>query len=108
MSVLHWLNTELWGPMWPNIFAPSAITLAAILLAHVRTRMHIRTTHQATTAAVRDQLAEHQKQVTAQLAAHCADIKQHVNAVVADAQASAGAGSNPPAATTTTTGRRRR
>ena len=34
--IWHWLNTELWGPMWPNIFAPSAITLAAVIVGHVR------------------------------------------------------------------------
>ena len=26
--MIHWLDVELWGPMWPNMFAPSAITLA--------------------------------------------------------------------------------
>jgi hypothetical protein len=34
--LLHWLNNELWGPMWPNIFSPSAITLAAIGVSHVK------------------------------------------------------------------------
>ena len=32
----HWINVELWGPMWPNIFAPSALTLAAVIITHVR------------------------------------------------------------------------
>jgi len=28
--IAHWLNTELWGPMWPNIFSPNVWTLIAI------------------------------------------------------------------------------
>lgn len=35
-SLLHWLNVHLWGPMWPNMFAPSAITLAAVAFSHIR------------------------------------------------------------------------
>jgi len=42
----HWLNTELWGPMWPNIAAPSLWTLAGIGLAHWRTRVHLRRHHE--------------------------------------------------------------
>ena len=34
--ILHWLNTELWGPMWPNMFAPSMITLGALIVSHVK------------------------------------------------------------------------
>ena len=34
----HWLNVELWSPMWPNMFAPSMITLAAVIVSHVRQR----------------------------------------------------------------------
>jgi hypothetical protein len=34
--IIHWLDVELWGPMWPNMFAPSAITLAAVLVSHVK------------------------------------------------------------------------
>ena len=30
-AVLHWLNTELWGPMWPNIFSPNVWTITAVL-----------------------------------------------------------------------------
>lgn len=33
---LHWVNTELWGPMWPNMFAPSLVTLAAVAVSHVK------------------------------------------------------------------------
>ena len=32
----HWLNVELWAPMWPNMFAPSASTLAAVIIGHVK------------------------------------------------------------------------
>jgi len=34
--MLHWLNVHLWGPMWPNMFAPSMITLGAVAVSHVR------------------------------------------------------------------------
>lgn len=33
---LHWLNVELWGPMWPNMFAPSLITIPVVVAAHVK------------------------------------------------------------------------
>ena len=28
--IWHWLNTELWGPMWPNIFSPNVWTIVAV------------------------------------------------------------------------------
>lgn len=34
--ILHWLNVELWGPIWPNTIAPSAWTLVAVIGTHVR------------------------------------------------------------------------
>jgi len=34
--MITWLNVHLWGPMWPNMFAPSAITLAAVAISHVK------------------------------------------------------------------------
>jgi hypothetical protein len=34
--IWHWLNTELWGPIWPNTIAPSAWTLAAVIVSHVK------------------------------------------------------------------------
>ena len=34
--MIHWLNTELWGPMWPNMFAPSVWTLLAVITSHVK------------------------------------------------------------------------
>lgn len=30
--ILHWLNVEIWGPMWPNVFSPNVWTIAAIVL----------------------------------------------------------------------------
>lgn len=36
--IWHWLNVELWGPMWPNMFAPSVITIASVVISHVRAR----------------------------------------------------------------------
>jgi len=34
--IVHWLNVELWQPMWPNMFAPSVITLIAVGVGHVK------------------------------------------------------------------------
>jgi len=34
--ILHWLNTELWGPLWPNVFAPSVWVLPAVVISHVK------------------------------------------------------------------------
>lgn len=44
--MIHWLNTELWGPMWPNMFAPSMITLAAVVISHVRQHRHHERRHE--------------------------------------------------------------
>jgi hypothetical protein len=55
--ILHWLDVELWAPMWPNMFAPSLITLAVVVVSHARARRHRDRQH--------------------------ADIKQHVTASVA-------------------------
>lgn len=60
---------NLWDAMWPNMFAPSVITLAAVAVSHVRHARAARRRHQ--------------------------DLKAHVGQMVADAQGSAGAGSNP-------------
>jgi hypothetical protein len=32
----RYLFVDLWLPMWPNVFAPSAITLAAVVISHVK------------------------------------------------------------------------
>ena len=55
--ILHWLNTELWGPVWPNTVAPSAWTLLAVVISHVK--------------AARQRERHHQ------------DMKQHVTATAA-------------------------
>jgi hypothetical protein len=44
--IWHWLNVEIWGPMWPNMFAPSAITLAAIAVSHVKRSRQARRHHE--------------------------------------------------------------
>jgi hypothetical protein len=66
--LLHWLNVHLWGPMWPNIFAPSAMTLAAVAISHAR--------------AYR-QRERHHAETRATLTAHHEELKQHVTAATA-------------------------
>ena len=44
--LLHWLNVHLWGPMWPNMFAPSMITLAAVAVSHVKQHRASRARHE--------------------------------------------------------------
>jgi len=55
--MIHWLNVELWAPMWPNMLSPSLITLAGVVISHVK--------------AARQRERHHQ------------DMKQHVTASVA-------------------------
>jgi len=45
--ILHWLNVHLWAPMWPNIFAPSAITLAAVAISHIKSARQAERHHRA-------------------------------------------------------------
>lgn len=35
--MLHWLNTELWGPLWPNMVAPNVWTIIVVLCHLVAT-----------------------------------------------------------------------
>lgn len=42
----HWLNTELWGPMWPNMFAPSAFTLIGLVVSHIKRARQAERHHQ--------------------------------------------------------------
>lgn len=44
--IWHWLNVHLWAPMWPNMFAPSMITLAAVVISHVKARRHRERQHE--------------------------------------------------------------
>lgn len=30
--IVHWLNVELWSPMWPNVFSPNVWTLVGLAL----------------------------------------------------------------------------
>jgi hypothetical protein len=64
--MLHWLNTEIWGPMWPNMFAPSAITLAAIAITHMKAKWHRDRLHAERTA----QADEHHRALLKQADAH--------------------------------------
>jgi Ion channel len=69
---------------------------ALLTAAHVHKRVHASVSERLAEAEKRiAEDAEHRHEAMKRLfAAHCADIKKHVS-VVADAQASAGAGSNP-------------
>lgn len=53
-GIIHWLNVEIWGPMWPNIFAPSIFTLFGILISHIKMHRHINKKHAETKAHVSD------------------------------------------------------
>lgn len=46
MSVLHWVNTDLWGPMWPNVFSPNVWTVVAVLCHLVATLAQQRRNHE--------------------------------------------------------------
>lgn len=46
MSILHWLNVEIWGPIWPNMVAPSIWTLVGIGLSHVHMTRHSAKRHE--------------------------------------------------------------
>jgi hypothetical protein len=43
----HWLNVHLWAPMWPNMLAPSLVTLAWVGFLHVRAKVHLARHHEA-------------------------------------------------------------
>lgn len=43
--MIGWVKL-LWDAMWPNMFAPSAITLAAVAISHFRTKVHLRRHHE--------------------------------------------------------------
>lgn len=42
MHILHWLRVELWAPLWPNMVAPSAWTLAGLGASHWHTHRVLR------------------------------------------------------------------
>lgn len=39
-AIIAWLNRDIWGPMWPNVFAPSVFTVLGIAISHVRLKAH--------------------------------------------------------------------
>lgn len=55
---MTWLKM-LWDAMWPNMFAPSAITLAAVAVSHVRHRAQADKRHRELKAHVEGQLRRH-------------------------------------------------
>ena len=75
--MLHWLNVELWGPMWPNIFAPSAVTLVAIVVSHMLHRKAMATHMDHLRTHIAERLNVHHAEMGKQLAAHCTDVKEH-------------------------------
>ncbi len=42
---MSWLG-HTWSAMWPNIFAPSAFTLAGVALSHIHLRRHVNRKHE--------------------------------------------------------------
>jgi len=56
--MLHWLNVEIWGPMWPNVFAPSIFTLIAVILAHIKTHRHQKKQHEDLKRHVTEQIGQ--------------------------------------------------
>jgi len=60
--MIHWLNIHLWGPIWPNMVAPSVWTLFGISLSHFRMKKHVNTKHdelKAHVTAQHKELKEH-------------------------------------------------
>lgn len=51
MSVLSWLNRDVWGPIWPNLVASLVWAPAAFAAHHVGMRRH-------TTREIQRQTAE--------------------------------------------------
>ena len=56
---LHRLDTELWGPMWPNMFAPSLITLPVVIIGHVRASRQRQRNHEDMKQHVTKQAGRH-------------------------------------------------
>jgi hypothetical protein len=53
--IVQWLS-EIWGAMWPNIFAPSFFTLLGVFISHIKLHNHINKKHAETKAHVADLL----------------------------------------------------
>lgn len=54
--MITWLNVHLWGPMWPNVFAPSVFTLLGIAASHIRSARQRRKQHEELKQHVTDTL----------------------------------------------------
>lgn len=57
-AVLHWLNVELWSPMWPNMFAPSLVTIPVVIVGHVKAARQRRRLHDDMKRHVTDTASE--------------------------------------------------
>lgn len=66
----HWLNTELWGPMWPNVFAPNIWTILAVIA------------HLAVTMIQRER---HHREAEAAAALRHSDLKAHITSTAREA-----------------------
>ena len=53
-GLLTLFNRDIWAPMWPNMFAPSVITLAAVVVSHFRLKAHQKKNHEETKQAILD------------------------------------------------------
>lgn len=62
--MIHWLRL-LWDSLWPNMFAPSLITLAWVGILHLRTRLRLHRV-QATADAAHQIAADTHKHLTGQ------------------------------------------
>lgn len=74
MSFPHWLNTDLWGPMWPNIFSPNVWTIAALAL-HLLVTLAQRARHHLEAEKRADERHE--------------ELKRHVTEAVRDSESEA-------------------
>lgn len=48
------LNRDVWGPMWPNVFAPSVFTVLGIAVSHFKLKKH----HNTAVKSIHDRLDE--------------------------------------------------
>lgn len=50
----HSINLDLWGPMWPNVFAPNFWTLVGVAASHLHLSRLQRKHHDEHMQALRD------------------------------------------------------
>lgn len=64
--ILHWLNVELWSPMWPNIFSPNVWTLVALALHLAATLIQRARQHRESEKRADERHEDMKRHVTAQ------------------------------------------